>query len=159
LSSPETISRLLEIIEICDIHLNRLNYAKNHLTVLFPLDNQAYNSLEDSDITLIDQMIYRYTKLQDTMGSKLFPLTLKSLGEDYTEKPFIDVLNRLEKLELIPDQQEWMMMREIRNQLSHEYPSETAETIEGLNNLFKNVETIGAIYTNLKSYLNQRFQA
>lgn len=157
-SSKEIISRLFEIIEICDIHLKRVKYAKSQLDDLFPLDKEAYKSLSDADVTLIDQMIYRFTKLQDSMGSKLFPQTLKSLGEDYSDKPFIDVLNRLEKLELIPDYKQWIMMREVRNQLSHEYPSEPDETIEGLNSLYKNISDIDTIYTDLRRYLQRRFQ-
>lgn len=157
-SSKETISRLSEIIEICDTHLKRVNYAKSQLEDLFPLDKESYKSLSDADITLIDQMIYRFTKLQDTMGRKLFPQALKSLGEDYSERPFIDILNRLEKLELIPDHQQWIMMREVRNQLSHEYPSKPDETIEGLNSLYKKISDIDTIYTDLRKYLQKRFQ-
>lgn len=104
-------------------------------------------------------MIYRFTKLQDTMRNKLFLLTLESLGEDYSGRPFIDILNRLEKLELILNPQQWLLMREIRNQLSHEYPAETDETIEGLNSLYESVEIIENIYTNLRNYLHNRFQA
>lgn len=157
-SNKEIISKLFQFLEMCDIHLERLNYAHDRLNRVFLLDAQSYNSLSDSDITLIDQMIYRITKLQDTMGSKLFPQTLKSLGEDYSDQPFLDVLNRLEKLELIPDHQQWIMMREVRNQLSHEYPSETEEIIEGLNSLFINVGAIETIYSDLKTYLIRRFQ-
>lgn len=112
--NEKIISRLFQILEMCDIHLERLKYAQNNLDEIFPLDEKTYKSLSDSDITLIDQMVYRFTKLQDTMGSKLFPQTLKSLGEDYSYKPFLDILNRLEKLGLISDHKQWIMMREVR---------------------------------------------
>ena len=156
--NKEIISKLFRYLEMCDIHLERLKYAPSQLSKIFPLDKKSYNSLDDPDVTLIDQIIYRFTKLQDTMGSKLFPQTLKSLGEDYSDQPFLDVLNRLEKLELIPDHQQWIMMREVRNQLSHEYPSETEEIIDGLNSLCENVTTISNIFTDLKTYLSRRFQ-
>ena len=156
--NEEIISRLFQILEMCDIHLKRLKYARNNLDEIFLLDEKTYKSLSNSDITLIDQMVYRFTKLQDTMGSKLFPQTLKSLGEDYSDKPFLDILNRLEKLGLISDHKQWIMMSEVRNQLSHEYPSETEDIIDGLNSLFENVTTIGTIYLDLKTCLYSRFQ-
>ncbi len=157
-NTNDHISQLLQTVEICDIHLKRLNYAAKKLDELFPLDKQSYQALKDADITVIDQMVYRFTKLQDTMGRKLFSETLLALGEDYSEQPFLDVLNRLEKLELIPDRQEWFKMREIRNQIAHEYPSETKMVVDALNSLYASIETISKYYTNLKDYLQRRFQ-
>ncbi len=43
----------------------------------------------------MDQLIYRYSKLQDLMGRKLFVLILQGLGEDTEDLPFIDGLNVL----------------------------------------------------------------
>ncbi len=77
-------------------------------------------SVDEDDISFFDQLIYRYMKLQDTMGEKLFPVALKLLGEDFSAKPFVDVLNRLERLCLISSREEWLVWRELRNDLSHE---------------------------------------
>jgi len=135
-----------------------MKFAIEQLRDIFPLDEKSYNELTEHDISIIDQMIYRFSKLQDTMGSRLFIQTLGILEEDYSDKPFIDILIRLEKLGLIQDYQEWIKMREIRNQLAHEYPSEVKEIIDSLNLLFSSTEKISKIYADLKSYLDQRLQ-
>lgn len=151
-------STLLQTLEICDLHQKRMKFAIEQLRDIFPLDEKSYNELTEHDISIIDQMIYRFSKLQDTMGSRLFIQTLGILEEDYSDKPFIDILIRLEKLGLIQDYQEWIKMREIRNQLAHEYPSEVKEIIDSLNLLFSSTEKISKIYADLKSYLDQRLQ-
>ncbi len=61
----------------------------------------------------------RFGRLQDTLGQKLLPAWLKVLGEQPTS--FIDNLNKAEKLGILPSVEEWMRLRELRNQMVHEY--------------------------------------
>jgi uncharacterized protein YutE (UPF0331/DUF86 family) len=56
------------------------------------------------------------------MGQKLFKNLLKSLGEDYDSLSFLDILDKLEKLGIIPKADEWIQIRKLRNKLTHEYP-------------------------------------
>lgn len=64
-------------------------------------------------------MTMRFGKLQDVIGAKIFSLILKILGED--APALIDKLNVLEKLNYIDDVNWWMDLREIRNQVMHDY--------------------------------------
>ncbi|MCF8337167.1 MAG: hypothetical protein K9I74_04210, partial [Bacteroidales bacterium] len=73
------------------------------------------------------------------MGRRLFPDLLEALGEDIYDKPFIDKLNILERLELLDDHKTWLNLRETRNLVTHEYPIESSEIIEGLNDLAEGV--------------------
>jgi uncharacterized protein with HEPN domain len=57
--------------------------------------------------------------LQDTVGDKLLPLLLGALGEKIAA--VIDNLDRAERLGLIKSADEWMTMRNLRNQMVHEY--------------------------------------
>lgn len=157
-NSDNQTSKLLHTLEICDLHQKRMEYAKDQLQDIYPLDEKSYNKLTDQDVSIIDQMIYRFSKLQDTMGNRLFLQTLGMPEEDFSDKPFIDILIRLEKLGLLTDYREWIKMREMLNQLAHEYPSEVKETIDALNQLFSSTEKISKIFANLKSYLHQRLQ-
>lgn len=81
------------------------------------------NELESDQVKLrlVDQILFRFTKLQDAIGNRLIPATLSSLKEPFEEWPMIDRLNRLEKLGFI-NTDEWLSWREIRNRLAHEYP-------------------------------------
>nr|VFJ62031.1 MAG: hypothetical protein BECKDK2373C_GA0170839_109314 [Candidatus Kentron sp. DK] len=65
-------------------------------------------------------MVYRFSKLQDSMGMKILKVLLEliALAE---EAMFAEKLQRLERLGAITSVGEWRMLRELRNQLSHEY--------------------------------------
>ncbi|HKK80987.1 MAG TPA: hypothetical protein VJ909_01990, partial [Prolixibacteraceae bacterium] len=89
-------------------------------------------------ISFIDQFIFRFSKLQDLMGARLFPSILELLAEPVYDKAFIDILNRLEKLHVIESATEWVELRNIRNDIAHEYPASLLERIEGINVLFNN---------------------
>jgi hypothetical protein len=70
---------------------------------------------------LTDQILFRFIKLQDTMGERLIPATLGHLMEAFESWPMRDRLDRLEKLGYI-DVEAWLRWRELRNRLAHEYP-------------------------------------
>lgn len=72
-------------------------------------------------LRVLDQLLFRFSKLQDALGLRLIPATLAVLSEPFEEWPMIDRLNRLEKLGFI-DVDDWLRWREIRNRLAHEYP-------------------------------------
>jgi hypothetical protein len=45
------------------------------------LSVKRYNSLDESYVSTMDQMIFRFSKLQDTMVNKIFPSILELNGE------------------------------------------------------------------------------
>ncbi len=70
---------------------------------------------------LTDQILYRFTKLQDAMGERLVPATLTWLREPHEAWPMRDRLDKLEKIGLL-DVEPWLAWRDVRNRLAHEYP-------------------------------------
>jgi hypothetical protein len=79
------------------------------------------NQLEaDPDLAeRVEAFVGRFGRLQDTVGDKLLPLVLLVLGEKASAA--IDNLDRAERLGLINSADEWMAMRNLRNQMVHEY--------------------------------------
>ena len=144
------------VIEECVLHLERIKHALSRLKGYLPLSIESAERLSDDDIAFLDQLIYRYLKLQDAMGEKLFPLTLVLLEENMEGKPFIDMLNRLERLELIPSREMWTLWRELRNDLTHEYPDNNAERIEAINQLSSVVDKMSAVFQGMKDYIEKR---
>ena len=71
----------------------------------------------------MDQLLFRFIKLQDTVGERLIPATLAGLREPFEDWPMRDRLNRLEKLGYL-DVDNWLAWREVRNRLAHEYPDQ-----------------------------------
>ena len=86
---------------------------------LFTLE-QASSLEENPDLAeRVEAFVGRFGRLQDTVGDKLLPLLLAALGEKSSAA--IDNLDRAERLGLIQSADEWMTMRNLRNQMVHEY--------------------------------------
>lgn len=86
---------------------------------MFTLE-QATRLEADPDLAeRVEAFVGRFGRLQDTLGDKLLPLLLDSLGEKSSAT--IDNLDRAERLELLQSADEWMTMRNLRNQMIHEY--------------------------------------
>lgn len=137
--------RLQTSIEKCRLHIKRLQYASTQIEGLFPLTVDKYNNLSEATIGNIDQMVFRFTKLQDELGNNSFRFLLEFLQEDITGKPFRDILNILERLQIIDSSDIWLSLRELRNDLTHEYPMMIDETINKLNHLFKQLPLLEKI--------------
>jgi hypothetical protein len=152
----EIIQALKETIEICYLHCQRMQFAKDQLKKIIPLSFNKYSELPANQISYLDQYLFRFTKLQDTMGSRLFPLLLETMAEPIEKMAFIDVLNRLEKLEIIASKNEWLEMRRLRNDATHEYPQTINDRIEGLNLLFNKLETVKTILDNCQQTINNK---
>lgn len=130
------LERLTTSLQKCRIHLQRLHYAVSQTEKLFPLTRETYQNLSDAQIGNLDQLVFRFTKLQDELGTNTFRYLLIHLQEDILDKPFRDILNRLEQLKIIDSSDTWLALRELRNDLAHEYPIMLEETIDKLNHLF-----------------------
>lgn len=142
---PELNDKITETFDTCALHLKRMEFAISKIDAFVPLSRDNYYTLNDETISFLDQYIFRFSKLQDMMGNRLFPLTLEALAEPATDKAFIDILNRLEKLGILDSALDWIQIRKIRNDVAHEYPASFAERIEGINYLFNQIEKIRII--------------
>ena len=149
--------RLKKVISECDKHLKRINSAYLKMSIFMPLDASRYQQLSDDEIEPIDQFLYRFAKLQDAMGEKLFLLILEFLKEENTtNKPFIDILNRLEQLGLLEDKNVWLELRKIRNNIAHQYEDEPQQAAEALNSIYVSKIILEKIYTSLKASYRER---
>lgn len=133
--------------------------AYHKVLLFFPLDVNKYRILSDEEIEHIDQMVYRFSKLQDSMGERLFKSVLMFLEEDIKNKPFLDILSRLEQLSILPSRDEWIRLRKLRNELSHEYSNEDEENVAVLNALFDEIKSLNGIFLEIKSYFDLRLSA
>ena len=151
----ETIERLQREYEVCDKHILRIDEALRGLKVDFPIALGTYQSFDSEQIRCIDQFIFRFSKLQDAIGAKIFRYTLEILEEDVTSLPMRDILNRLERFNIIPSADEWIYIRELRNEIAHDYPLYENEIVAILNELVVKVEVVIDIYNKLKAYISQ----
>ena len=148
--------KLKTVLEVCKTHNQRMQYALDFLQEIFPLNSGSYKELSQEQISHTDQLIFRFSQLQDTMGTRLFPLILQGLGEYVQILPFIDTLNKLEKLLVIESAEQWLSLRETRNLVTHEYPGNEKEMVDGLNELRLHSQYLSSVLNNLLVYIGRR---
>ena len=97
----ELKERLLRAFEICDKHIVRIEEALGGLKSYFPLNEETYLNLNSEAVMRLDQFIFRFSKLQDAIGTKVFKYVLAWLYEEVETMSMRDVLDRLERLEVV----------------------------------------------------------
>ena len=146
--------KLEKIFYECDKHIERLFYSSKIMREFMPLNSKSYNTLSEERVVYIDQFLFRFAKLQDAMGQKLFRWILICIDEEVEGKPFIDILNKLEKLSLIDSVNEWRELQEDRNELSNNYEDEPELMSATINKLFEKHTKLVEIYKKFKEYYN-----
>jgi hypothetical protein len=142
----ETINVCDQLFKHCDI-----DYIELRRQTVTPDFFDAYENTR-----IVNSFLFNFAKLQDKIGAKLFKTVLYELKEiDDMAMPMIDVLNLLEKLNIIADQQRWEELRELRNILSHEYPFDIEERIENIQLALDGYSTLKTIYQGLIHALNR----
>lgn len=143
-----------DIIEKVELHKSRAKKALSEIKSWPSLNSDLFEDFEK--IKTIDTFIYRFIKLQDMMGDKLFKIFLDEIGEYKDNMSLLDVLDKLEKFEIINDSYEWMEYRNLRNKLTHEYPNNEADIIEGIQLAVTVFEKIEIIFENIVDYKNKK---
>ena len=156
--TEELRDKLTETMAICDLHHERMMFAWENIKKYFPLTEINLSRVTPIELALFDQLIYRFSKLQDIMGSRLFRQLLEALEEDISGLPFIDILYKLEKLNLLNNAKDWIVLRQIRNTVSHEYPFFKEVQIEELNLLPEEVVKLTVIWLKLREYTHNRLR-
>jgi hypothetical protein len=146
------IEKLQKIFYECDKHIQRITSSSNKMKIYMPINKKKYMNLTDDEVEHIDQFLFRFAKLQDTIGQKLFKNILFFLNEDMENKPFIDILNRMEKIGLIDSANIWKELRDDRNELSHNYEDEPEQMAESINILYYKKNILIGVYDKIKKY-------
>jgi len=136
----------------CDKHKERVESAYRDVKDSLPLSASSYENLNDDDIKSIDQYLFRFAKLQDTLGEKLFKIIVSEYVEDSSRLTFFDILNRLEKIGILEDINVWKSLRNARNNISHQYDEDSEEMADAINKIFAQKEPLINIYQTIKNY-------
>ena len=124
MSNDVSSLRLQDAWRECERNIYHLSCALTSLGSILPMTGERLEYLTDAQVQALDQFVLRFTKLQDAMGSRLFPAILQYLQEQYEERTMLDKLNRLEKLGYIQSAEAWQNIRNARNKFAHDYPDD-----------------------------------
>ncbi len=148
--------KLESALKECDSHLARLDRGYGLLAAFFPLTPFTLTNLDEVSVEHLDQFMFRFAKLQDAMGSRLFPAVDWLLSGKTESQAFIDILMDLEKHRIIERAASWQEFRELRNNLSHEYPDNVEESVVTLNMLFDRWPGFRGIYSQVRDFVVSR---
>ncbi|MEO6320242.1 MAG: hypothetical protein ABIR56_06245 [Polaromonas sp.] len=156
-NTPEILA-LRQAHGLCEGHLDALHDALNDMDQR-RLSPSEYENLSKMDRRLLDQFAYRYTRLQDDMGTRLMPAVLRALGEDVAAMPALDRFTRLEQLGWLASADEWNTLRQIRNQFAHDYPDTAQERFERLQAAIHAARQMITAMEQISLKLRQRFES
>lgn len=149
--------RVRSALKECAQHQARLHAAWVE-AVTFPAlkEGARENHLTEAHIRTLDQLLFRFGKLQDAMGARLLPAVMQQLQEWQEHEPFLDTLNRAEKLGMLSSVEQWLLVRELRNQTAHDYPEQPERMLAGLRRLVSHVPLLVKLHAQLASMAEQR---
>jgi len=141
-----------------DLHAKRLRQAREKCRPFMPLQQERYETLREEQVEHLDWMLYRFAKMQDSMAQKLFPCALATLenDENWLNRPFIDLLNRMERIALLPDARKWRSLRGVRNMIAHDYETMPDKAVATLNDIYEASERLFEIWAHIRHYLQER---
>ena len=124
--------RLLFLANVVKRELKHLQATDKRL-FSNPLTLAAIEQLENDEALseTVEAFVGRFCRLQDTLGDKLLPQLLIYLGERPTV--VVDNLDKAERLGWIKSTDTWLEMRQLRNQMIHEYIENPNILLNALN--------------------------
>lgn len=146
---------LNDLLNECDLHLLALREAKARCPQ--PLTEDHFATRNPALVAALDQFAYRFTKLQDVISVQVFRrFALEVLHEPVESLPIIDILNLLERYGYLSSAMRWQEIREVRNQITHEYRLDPGELIITLEIAFGMVSEMSKILDQIKQRYRER---
>lgn len=109
-----------------------------------------FASLPPQERAVLDAYLKRFSAIQDFLGAKIFPLLLERAGINSTKMS--EVLYHVEKEEIIDSLESWVELREVRNELEHDYPDELEEALGDLRFCIDSFERLESYYCNAMNF-------
>lgn len=114
------------------------------------LSAEKFNFIPPKDRAVFDAYIKRFASIQDFLGAKIFPLLVEISGIGSVKMS--EVLYHMEREEVIDSIDNWIELREIRNELEHDYPDELEEALEDLKFCIKSFSLLESYCINAKKF-------
>jgi hypothetical protein len=141
--------RLESYFETANTHIVMLEKAVRYIKPYYPLRADFKENIEDDMLLFaLDSLVFRFAKLQDWLGQKIFKAFLQYEEYPVEDINFLEVIKVLEK-EKILNIDLWSIFREIRNELAHEYPN-YEQIAHNINFIIENNEQLIAVSKKLE---------
>lgn len=129
--------RLINYFNEAKKHIDKIESVKELLDKKIPLSMESFYELSERELDKLDVLVFRFSKLQDLLGQKIFRYILEYSGFD-TNISFVKILSELEREGLL-EIDRWRALRDARNAIAHEYPNEEDIMIDEINFIYQEV--------------------
>ena len=116
-----------------------------------------FNSLKIEDKAILDAYLKRFSSVQGFLGAKIFSLLLDVSGINFGKMS--EVLYAIEKEEIIDSLDNWIELREVRNELEHDYPENLKEALQDLKFCINSFERLESYYLNALKFAKHYIHA
>ena len=134
-------------------HIDKIQKANRVLKDVMPIDISTLENLSEQEQDKLDILAFRFSKLQDLLGDKIFRNILEYSGFN-VQQSFVKLLSELEK-EGILDLNRWIELRNARNKIAHEYPDNEDNLTSSINFIYKNSDYLVELTNRLERYFNE----
>jgi len=111
---------------------------------------------EDADLSeRLEAFSARFGRLQDTVMDKVLPRLLLAAGENVGSA--IDNLNHADRLRLVDRPDDWIVMRQLRNRLVHEYMEDAEDFANVLNDALRLASDLVETVDRIRRFATERF--
>ncbi len=145
---------LEENLDAVEIHLTNIKRLLGNLEYLFPFTAEKVENITFNEQDRCDALLFRFTHVQDTLADKIFPDFLDTIKEQPVVA-VLDRLNLLEKLKIIDSSYQWSDLRDLRNNLSHEYANKAELQADFLNQVQKSIPVLISTFDRIKKRITQ----
>ncbi len=143
-------------LNIAELHVKNLQEALDDLASKYPFTQDFILHMKKEELRILDTMTYRFSKLQDLIGSKIIDLFLMQEAQYIDGMSMLDKIHKLEKLHILENEDTWLNLRDTRNHIAQEYPDNPALAANKLNDVYMQSSVLIDIYTKLKNSLTTR---
>jgi len=107
----------------------------------------------DEELESFESLTARFARTADILTQKILITLFILMKED--ARSFIDRANLAEKLEIIDSSEDLLNIRELRNEIAHEYAMR--DIIEIFNEVLNNTDSLKTIIESTIVYINDKF--
>jgi hypothetical protein len=133
-----TLERLKFLSRVVKKEIHHLKFSADKVFKDDFSEERAKQLESDEDFAeQVEAFVSRFCRLQDTIGDKLLPAWLGALGEKTSVA--IDNLDKAEKIGVLPSVEQWLELRQLRNQMIHEYIEDLTILADALQAAYKHL--------------------
>lgn len=149
-------SKLMATASVAD----RLSYSIFRIkqTQTVPLTIEKLESLSESDMEVVDALLYRYGSLVSKIQDSLFKSIADAEGENLNGLSNRDKTNLMEKIGVLPSGVEFSGLAVVRNKLMHDYPEDAQKQLEHINEVFLQAENLVRTFVAILKYSEKLVQ-